>query len=50
MLGSKIFTDFLKKNNISNLDSFRSLEDLSSLETKMKQKSKYIKEIEELDR
>lgn len=31
ILNSKIFTNFVKKNKIDSLDSFRSLEDLSSL-------------------
>lgn len=50
MLGSKIFTDFLKKNKISSLDSFRSLEDFSSLEAKMKKRSKVARELEETER
>lgn len=50
MLSSKIFTDFVKRNKIKDLGEFRSLEDLSSLEGKMKQKNKAAKDMEETDR
>jgi hypothetical protein len=50
MLSSKIFTDFIKRNKINDLDSFRSLEDISSLEAKMKYKNKTSKDIEETEK
>ncbi len=46
MLKSHIFSDFLKKSNISDLDSFRSVQDLSSLEEIIKAKHKYTKELQ----
>ena len=39
MLKSKIFSEFIKKNNIS-IENFRSVQDLSSLEDGIRLKNK----------
>ena len=40
MLKSKIFSEFCRKNKIDGLSTFRSVEDLSSIEDNIKQRSK----------
>lgn len=50
MLDSSIFTDFLKRNNINNLDSFLTLGNLAGFEEKLKQKNKVNREIDEISR
>lgn len=42
MFQSKIFSEFMKKNNI-NIETFRSVQDLSSLEDTIRLKNKYNK-------
>lgn len=43
MLKSNIFSDFLHKHNIATFESFRSVQDLSSLEITIKNKNKLTK-------
>lgn len=43
MLKSKIFKDFISKNKIKDLDNFRSLQDLSSLENTIRLRAKITK-------
>lgn len=50
MLDSSIFTRFLKKNKIDNLDSFLTLGNLAGFEEKIKQKNKVNREIDEISR
>jgi len=50
MLKSNIFSDFIKKNNINDLDNFRAVQDLSSLENKIRSKNKITKEFQETER
>jgi hypothetical protein len=50
MLDSSIFTEFLKRNKIDNLDSFLTLGNLTGFEEKIKQKNKVNREIEEISR
>lgn len=46
MMKSNIFEDFLKRNNIDNLEQFRSVQDLSSLEEVIKAKTRFTKELQ----
>lgn len=50
MLDSSIFTGFLKKNKIDNLDLFLTLGNLAGFEEKIKQKNKVNREIDEISR